>query len=176
MCSSVILFNFVSYLFKMADTTNNKINEEDGQQNSFKKPILMPKIGRLPRQTVSSTSTVDDIKKKLPDSLSTEDEKQSIDKLQVSSTSDSNETTQKATSFFYATVDSTKEQSIFSYIEPTWSALPDPEKEYSFEVLKSGVIIENINLVTKSFWVFGRLPSCDIYMAHPTISRYFYKF
>lgn len=154
----------------MADTINDENKEED-EQDSFKKPILMGKVGRLPRQIVSSTSHVEDIKKKLMSSLSSEDEKQSLDELQVSSTSDSKEQTQKSAA------DPSKEQSLtLSYVEPTWSALPDTEKEYSFEVLKSGVIIENINLIKKSFWVFGRLPTCDIYMAHPTISRYIYEF
>lgn len=56
------------------------------------------------------------------------------------------------------------------YKEPNWSGIPN--EAYSFEVLKSGKILENINLSSKSFYVFGRLSTCDIHMAHPTISRY----
>lgn len=59
----------------------------------------------------------------------------------------------------------------FSYVEPEWSGKPIAAKDYKLEVLKSGVIIENINLMSKSYWVFGRLESCDIPMQHPTISR-----
>lgn len=56
------------------------------------------------------------------------------------------------------------------YTEPLWSGIPD--KAYKIQVLKSGVILETIDLSEKSFHVIGRLPSCDISMAHPTISRY----
>uniref|UniRef100_A0A182JTA4 FHA domain-containing protein n=1 Tax=Anopheles christyi TaxID=43041 RepID=A0A182JTA4_9DIPT len=59
------------------------------------------------------------------------------------------------------------------YKEPAWSRKCDPDQDYSFEVEKNGVIIEEIKqLQSKPFWLFGRLPNCDINMAHPTISRY----
>ncbi|XP_001659227.2 kanadaptin [Aedes aegypti] len=59
------------------------------------------------------------------------------------------------------------------YKEPAWSQKCDASLQYSFEVLKNGVIIENVKqLQNKAFWLFGRLPNCDINMAHPTISRY----
>lgn len=59
------------------------------------------------------------------------------------------------------------------YIEPKWSEQPDSEIIYNFEVLKTGVIVDEIkNLQTKAFWIFGRLPTCDVMMEHPTISRY----
>ncbi|KAJ8666909.1 hypothetical protein QAD02_008571 [Eretmocerus hayati] len=56
------------------------------------------------------------------------------------------------------------------YSEPSWSGKPDGE--YKFEVLKSGVILETIDLTSKKYHVVGRLPTCDVPMAHPTISRY----
>lgn len=43
--------------------------------------------------------------------------------------------------------------------------------DYALEVLKSGMIVEKIDLTNKSFYVFGRLSNCDVVMAHPTISR-----
>uniref|UniRef100_A0A182SLY7 FHA domain-containing protein n=1 Tax=Anopheles maculatus TaxID=74869 RepID=A0A182SLY7_9DIPT len=59
------------------------------------------------------------------------------------------------------------------YKEPKWSCKCDPEHHYSFEVEKNGVIIEEVKqLQSKPFWLFGRLPNCDVNMAHPTISRY----
>uniref|UniRef100_A0A182Q5E0 FHA domain-containing protein n=1 Tax=Anopheles farauti TaxID=69004 RepID=A0A182Q5E0_9DIPT len=59
------------------------------------------------------------------------------------------------------------------YKEPKWSRKCDASREYSFEVEKNGVIAEEIkHLQSKPFWLFGRLPNCDINMAHPTISRY----
>ncbi|XP_065081408.1 kanadaptin [Ochlerotatus camptorhynchus] len=59
------------------------------------------------------------------------------------------------------------------YKEPAWSRKCDSSLNYSFEVLKNGVIIEHVQqLQNKAHWLFGRLPNCDINMAHPTISRY----
>ncbi|XP_061390040.1 kanadaptin [Musca vetustissima] len=59
------------------------------------------------------------------------------------------------------------------YKVPLWSKNPPNESSYSFEVLKSGQIIDGVkNLQTKAFWTFGRLPENDIEMAHPTISRF----
>ncbi|CRL05797.1 CLUMA_CG018825, isoform A [Clunio marinus] len=62
------------------------------------------------------------------------------------------------------------------YKIPKWNG-PCPDQSYSFEVLKNGVIVEEVkNLQEKSFWMIGRLPSgssgVDISAAHPTISRY----
>lgn len=58
------------------------------------------------------------------------------------------------------------------YKEPPWSGLPQTNgNEYVFEVLKSGTIVERINLMPKPFWAFGRSTNCEIYMAHPTVSR-----
>nr|ABL59954.1 putative solute carrier family protein [uncultured eukaryote] len=56
------------------------------------------------------------------------------------------------------------------YKEPVWGG--PCEKEYRFEVLKNGTIVDDIDLTTKSFFVFGRLPSCDITMEHPSLSRH----
>ncbi|XP_035738487.1 kanadaptin-like [Vespa mandarinia] len=56
------------------------------------------------------------------------------------------------------------------YQEPCWGTKPDDE--YKLEVLKSGVIIQTIDLTEKSYHVVGRLPNCDISLAHPTISRF----
>ncbi|XP_051155549.1 kanadaptin [Leptopilina boulardi] len=56
------------------------------------------------------------------------------------------------------------------YREPTWSG--KPENKYKAEILKSGQILETIDLSEKNFYVVGRLPICDIPLANPTISRY----
>lgn len=63
-----------------------------------------------------------------------------------------------------------KQQIPLQYKEPSWSG--PPEDEYKIEVLKSGVILEIIDLSKKNFYVVGRLPTCDVSLAHPTISRY----
>ncbi|EAL72877.1 hypothetical protein DDB_G0271054 [Dictyostelium discoideum AX4] len=56
------------------------------------------------------------------------------------------------------------------YKEPEWSK-SNPDIEYKFEVIKSGTIIEHINLNKKPFYLIGRLPICDIQLEHATISR-----
>lgn len=56
------------------------------------------------------------------------------------------------------------------YKEPSWSGIC--EESYNFEVIKNGKNIDTIDLTTKPFYVFGRLPSCDVTLEHPSLSRY----
>ena len=56
------------------------------------------------------------------------------------------------------------------YKEPSWSGIP--EELYSLEVLKNGCIVSTIDLTSKPFHVFGRLPNCDVSLEHPSVSRY----
>lgn len=56
------------------------------------------------------------------------------------------------------------------YLEPKWGGIPT--ENYSLDVIKSGTILEPLDLSTKSHYVFGRQTNCDVQMAHPTISRY----
>ncbi|KAH8283890.1 hypothetical protein KR054_004623 [Drosophila jambulina] len=59
------------------------------------------------------------------------------------------------------------------YKVPRWSAPPDADRIYSFEVLKSGQIIDQVcQLQQQAVWTFGRLPENDVAAAHPTISRF----
>lgn len=55
------------------------------------------------------------------------------------------------------------------YKEPPWSGVPD--REYSFQVLKGGIIVSNIPL-NKPYIIVGRKDDCDIVLEHPSISRY----
>lgn len=55
------------------------------------------------------------------------------------------------------------------YKEPPWGGIC--EDEYKCEVLKNGTIVDSIKL-DKSYIVFGRLPSCDVPMEHPSLSRH----
>uniref|UniRef100_A0A6V7J4G3 FHA domain-containing protein n=1 Tax=Bracon brevicornis TaxID=1563983 RepID=A0A6V7J4G3_9HYME len=57
------------------------------------------------------------------------------------------------------------------YREPSWSGIPS-SNQYKVEILKSGVILDTLDLYKQSFHVIGRLPVCDISLQHPTISRY----
>ncbi|XP_023648853.2 kanadaptin isoform X2 [Paramormyrops kingsleyae] len=56
------------------------------------------------------------------------------------------------------------------YTEPPWGGLA--ESTYSFEILKNGTILDTVPLAERSFFVFGRLPVCDVSLEHPSISRY----
>ena len=62
------------------------------------------------------------------------------------------------------------------YKEPPWGGLAPPSAEndtslYTLEELKNGVITRTHKL-SKSFQVIGRLPTCDIQLEHPSLSRH----
>lgn len=61
-------------------------------------------------------------------------------------------------------------ESVIPYKEPEWSGLC--EREYSFDIIKSGALIDHIDLSDKPYYVIGRLPSSDYTMDHPSLSRY----
>lgn len=70
---------------------------------------------------------------------------------------------------------------LMSIVEPTLDYKPPPfavsppaDDKFGFEVIKNGTLIDRIDFEQRkatSFLVIGRLPSCDIHMEHPTISR-----
>lgn len=56
------------------------------------------------------------------------------------------------------------------YAPPAWSA--SPTVLYSLEVLKDGISLDEIPLSPKPFYLLGRDDSCDISLAHPSVSRF----
>ncbi|KAK3608661.1 hypothetical protein CHS0354_042673 [Potamilus streckersoni] len=56
------------------------------------------------------------------------------------------------------------------YKEPPWGGLA--EQKYSFEIIKNGAVTGTVEMNDKAFYIFGRLPSCDVQMEHPSLSRY----
>lgn len=59
------------------------------------------------------------------------------------------------------------------YSEPPWGGMaPGGDKKYFIEELKNGTIVKTHNLAGKSFFVVGRLPSNDIQLEHPSLSRF----
>ena len=58
-----------------------------------------------------------------------------------------------------------------NYVAPPTSSVC--QLSYQLEVLKDGVIVqsENLQCKQKPFYVFGRLPTCDFSLQHPSISR-----
>lgn len=64
-----------------------------------------------------------------------------------------------------------QQQNDLPYTVPTWSGPPFSSPSYNLSVIKNGVEIDTINLL-KPFVTFGRLPTCDIHLEHPSVSRY----
>jgi len=61
-------------------------------------------------------------------------------------------------------------EAVIPYKEPLWGGITG--ESYYFEVIKNGAVAERVELTAKSYYVFGRLPSCDHSMDHPSLSRY----
>ncbi|XP_050509875.1 kanadaptin [Diabrotica virgifera virgifera] len=143
-------------------------NEPVKPETVFKKPILFGKVGRLPKKlpapiSANSESSLELETNKIQNKVGKPDakliESQVVAKKVAPEPTPTNELKEKSYPL--------------PYKEPVWSGLPSSNgKDYSFDVLKNGVIIETVNLMEKPFWVFGRFVNCDIIMQHPTISRY----
>ena len=56
------------------------------------------------------------------------------------------------------------------YNEPQWSGVP--VEPHTLTVIKNGTVVQEVNVSTKPFQVFGRLPTCDVSLEHPSISRH----
>lgn len=123
-------------------------------ENDFKVPTFEPKSKVVTKKPKPSNENVDELK---------EVSSSEIQPVVVDKESESAKCETKA------------EQKIPTcpYIEPTWSTAPDSSLVYSFEVLKGGQIVDNVNnLQSKAYWTIGKFQNNDIAMAHPTISRY----
>lgn len=57
------------------------------------------------------------------------------------------------------------------YTEPVWGGTP-PDVDYALEILKNGTVVDTVPLTSRSYFVVGRLPVCDVSLEHPSISRY----
>lgn len=161
-----------------AAETNSQSEEKAA---SFKKPILVGKIGRIPRKIIkpveeAKTAEDDPV---TPQDTTTDNQEKKIDDVKVD-TSGNKLIKSFLVKNWFVFLDGAeqkpprKENNLsLPYKEPSWSGLPESAgQDYSFDVLKGGSIIETINLMKRPFWVFGRLESCHISMQHPTISRY----
>ncbi|KAM8787063.1 kanadaptin [Rhynchonycteris naso] len=56
------------------------------------------------------------------------------------------------------------------YQEPSWGC--PATAAYNLEALKGGTILGTRSLKGTSYCLFGRLPSCDVCLEHPSVSRY----
>lgn len=132
---------------------------EDHLKETFKKPVLIigPRKGHPTKLKTLSLSNLPDVSTN-SEQLDDKSKTDSLPSTPQISKPDSPLEVQK------------DKKPLAPYTEPSWSGKPD--RSYKLEVLKSGVILETINLTDKNYSVVGRLPICDIPMAHPTISRY----
>ncbi|XP_048371125.1 kanadaptin isoform X1 [Sphaerodactylus townsendi] len=60
------------------------------------------------------------------------------------------------------------------YQEPPWGGYPAEEDSsvYSLETVKDGAVLGSLGLGGRSWLLVGRVPSCDLSLAHPSVSRH----
>lgn len=142
-------------------------NEMDTcKESGFKKPLLLiePKWGKIGKCRIVNDNII------LPSSESSmNNEATKILFLQKNDTKDKIDKSILENFLEEDVLPDTKNIPV-PYLEPKWGG--KPTEEYTLEVLKSGVILEKIDLTKRSFYILGRLPSCNLSLAHPTISRY----
>ncbi|XP_071581718.1 kanadaptin [Temnothorax nylanderi] len=137
------------------------------REPGFKKPLLLigPKRGKTGKIRALNNDTAPP-----PSELSVS--KEATEPARPSPSNDAEDESDKST------LESSTDENVTSdsrnvpvpYSEPKWGGRPT--EEYKLEVLKSGMILEEIDLTERSFYVVGRLPSCNLSLAHPTVSRY----
>ncbi|XP_061172890.1 kanadaptin-like [Saccostrea echinata] len=143
-------------------TENCGSKKENISAVDFKTPTLPTKSKRIERENVSTTKT-DTINL---ESRATEE----IKKEQIKDTQKLPSSIQPKSVSKLSPAEQLQQSRIaIPYKEPSWGGIC--EQEYKFEVIKNGAIIDNIKL-DKTYIVFGRLPSCDVPMEHPSLSRH----
>lgn len=152
------------------DDPNDSLNEKEDLQveirskNTFKKPGLLigPRKGKPIGRKLNLNENKESTASQEVDSSSSEKKPEELEVNRIDSEKVNDSKLEK---------EKEKEKQIpLPYKEPIWSGRP--EKQYKAEILKSGLILETIDLSEKNFYVVGRLPICDIPLANPTVSRY----
>lgn len=147
----------------MSESFSNGTNDTC-KESGFKKPLLLigPKRGKIGKFRIMNDNIIplpsESVHNEMTETTLQEDIKDKIDKPILKSSEEEN------------VLQNDIKNIPVPYLEPKWGG--KPIEEYKLEVLKSGVILEKIDLTEKSFYVIGRLPSCNLSLAHPTISRY----
>lgn len=137
------------------------------KEAGFKKPLLLigPKRGKIGKiRTVSNDtarppSEVSSVSKEAVETTDPQDDIEDTSSIK----STSKKPMEENVSFDTGNVP-------IPYLEPKWGG--QPAQEYKLEVLKSGMILDKIDLTKRSFYVVGRSLSCNLSLAHPTISRH----
>lgn len=156
---------------RMADSTSQSDPVASQELNGdFKKPALPVAPSERSKVTATSTSNPEEVKKERPTALPDSD---SAEPDALPAQPDSGETRGPA-----------KEQPrpptaapspgcparAPPYREPPWGG--PATAPYGLEALKGGTILGSRSLKGMSCCLFGRLPSCDVCLEHPSVSRY----
>lgn len=133
----------------------------------FKMPIMI-----APKFKPKKLKDLTDEKDKKPEITTTEDPKKDADEEESETVETKNKQSLHSKSKYLSPAEQLKysQASPSPYKEPSWSGIPDGQ--YNFEILKNGLIVDNIDLTKKAYHVLGRLPSCDVTLEHPSLSRY----
>lgn len=152
--------------------TSGKTDDVFKSPESKSKPEIDPKHGSTINSRDSlSTEISDNEKKVLVTKVKQETDPVTDNSGNVPNTQRHNNDTNKLKGPRLSPAEQLKHsQAAVPYKEPPWSTISD--ENYSFEVIKNGAVIDKIELKDKAFHVVGRLPSCDIPMEHPSLSRH----
>ena len=140
--------------------TQSMVAKEDVVKQDIK--FVSPTF-TVPKRSVSkSKKTGEENKRKGPDSNNS---------YELSFNSNTTDEKSESTNEFSKKEESATSKSLqIPFKPPAWCCVCS--KNYTFEILKSGVMKGEIDLTEKSFYIFGRLDGCDVIMEHPSISRY----
>ncbi|KAG0353021.1 Kanadaptin [Podila minutissima] len=138
--------------------TTEQPKENDNNHSSIPQDSIEPKPFAVPSAPVKKGAM-------LPPSLPTRDPKDSTSSTTTTTTTSQGEPPQKPRSG-----GPMPNAPPLKYQKPSWSGYPN--QQFSFEVIKNGVVVDRIEAPEKEFMVVGRLPMCDLEMEHPSLSRY----
>lgn len=150
---------------KAENTPESSENKTDDtpKESGFKKPLLIGKRGKI-----GKLRTLNNNINPPTETLSANKEATEVNLQNDAKDNADESTSEKSPTEDNLLLDARKIP--VPYSEPKWGG--KPTEEYSFEVLKSGMILEKIDLTERSFHVVGRSPLCNLSLGHPTISRH----
>ena len=163
--------SFVCVVVDMASADDSN-TPADGDAENAKAGIFKMPVAAIKKKTAEVAKAFSDSD---PDKVDTTSNALDTDSVSSHSSAKSDDWTasnkQKLSPRGFSPAEQLKEsEAVIPYKEPLWGGITD--KSYYFEVIKSGAVTERVELTAKSYYVFGRLPSCDHAMDHPSLSRY----
>ena len=160
---------------EVADSTADG-DAENVKPGMFKMPVITSLSTTKKKTAEVARAFTDSDSDKSDDVKTSTSNSDSSSATNLSSTTDDaavnkNVTKQKSSSKSFSPAEQIRDaEAVIPYKEPSWGGVTD--KSYYFEVIKNGSVADRVELTDKSYYVFGRLPSCDHAMDHPSLSRY----